>query len=60
MKCPELVLDKRNNKVRICGAEIYGITGLQEIMAERKHFKRKHTRQIEMEEALNIRAESGQ
>lgn len=60
MKCPEPVFDKRTKKERACNAEIYGLTGLQELDAFMKHMRKKHGRHIGMMEAMEIRSESGQ
>jgi hypothetical protein len=60
MKCIELVYDKRTNKVRSCNAEIYGMTGLQELLALQRHMRQKHNKEINMNQALDNRAESGQ
>ena len=60
MKCPEPIFDRRNNKTRICGAEIYGMTGLQELQAFQKHLRKKHKQVIDLGRALEYRAESGQ
>ena len=60
MKCPEPVFDKRSNKTRICNAEIFGMTGLQELQAFQKHLARKHKERLNMLQTLEYRAESGQ
>jgi hypothetical protein len=62
MKCPEPVLDRRFKppRTRICNAEIYGITGLQEALAFRKHLRQKHRKPADLMEALEYRAESEQ
>jgi hypothetical protein len=62
MKCPEIVLDHRSNppKTRICNAEIYGLTGLQEALAFRKHLNTKHKQRADLLEAVEYRAESEQ
>ena len=60
MKCPKPIFDKRSNKTRICNAEIYGMTGLQEALAFQKHLRKKHKKHVTMMDAVEYRAESGQ
>lgn len=60
MKCPELIFDKRMKKTRVCGAEIRGMTGLQEIQNFQKHLRTRHKDSVPLETALEMRAESGQ
>jgi hypothetical protein len=60
MKCPEPIFDKRSNKTRICGAEIYGLTGLQELQAFQRHLAKKHKQGLSFMDTLEYRAESGQ
>jgi hypothetical protein len=60
MKCPEPVFDRRSKKTRICNAEIYGMTGLQELQAFQKHMRKKHKEPMSTMDALEYRAESGQ
>ena len=60
MKCPEPVFDRRSNKTRICNAEIYGMTGLQELLEFQKHLRKKHRQNLSMAAVLEYRAESGQ
>jgi hypothetical protein len=60
MKCPEPIFDRRSKKTRICNAEIWGMTGLQELQAFQKHMRKKHRQPMDMGEALEYRAESGQ
>lgn len=57
MKCTELVYD---GKVRVCNAEIYGITGLQELLQLQKHLKKQHRKKVHVQEALEIRHNTGQ
>lgn len=60
MKCTEIIYDGRTKKPRACNAEIYGMTGLQELQVLQKHMKTKHKRQVELNDALVNRAGSGQ
>lgn len=60
MKCPEPIFDRRIKKTRICNAEIWGMTGLQELQAFQKHLRQKHKQRLSMSEVLEYRAESGQ
>jgi hypothetical protein len=60
MKCPEPIFDRRDKKTRICGAEIYGMTGLQELVNFQKHLKKKHNQNLSMDQVLDYRAESEQ
>lgn len=62
MKCPEMVIDRRFNppKTRICNAEIYGMTGLQEAQAFQRHLNKKHRKDADLLEAVEYRAESEQ
>jgi len=46
--------------MRICNAEIFGMTGLQEVQAFQKHLARKHKERLNMLQTLEYRAESGQ
>ena len=60
MKCPEPVFNRKTNKTTICGAEIYGLTGLQELEAFQRHMRQKHRTPISFDAALQYRAESEQ
>ncbi len=60
MKCTELMYDGRTKKVRVCNAEIYGMTGLQELQALQRHLKIKHKKPVNMNRALEIRHATGQ
>lgn len=61
MKCLEPVIDRRkNNMTRICEKEIYGLTGLRELDAFRRHMRKAHGKHLTMEQALHYRAESEQ
>lgn len=58
MKCPEIV--SKNGKVKVCNSNVPGVTGLQEILNFKKHLRVKHNKVVSTEEALEIRADSGQ
>jgi len=46
--------------IRLCGKDIYGMTGLQELQNFQKHLRTRHAVRITMMAALERRAESGQ
>lgn len=60
MKCTELIYDGRTKKTRVCDKEIYGMTGLQELLAYKKHLSQRHKRPVDTLKALELRAETGQ
>lgn len=60
MRCTEIIIDGRTKKPRVCNKLILGMTGLQELNRYKQHMLTRHSIHMDMTEALEKRAESGQ
>ena len=60
MNCPEPIFDRKTKKTRICNKEIFGVTGLEELLAFQKRLRKNHRQKLDISETLKYRAESEQ